>query len=1148
MRKLAFIVAGCLSAQSVPGFAQTALPDALDIFVGPPGGKSNVLVLLDASSSMNGNPKASACSWYAANYTGGDTTLKQIDQLKSTMVGCRTATDGIIDRYHSTVNLAIRLLQSPMAPPLSLTVPWGLDAATAQDRTLAISVSGGGNTPMTEGFWAGARDYDLYWTGDNTYECAKNLVVLVADGNSNGSPFTFNQECSGTVAPVTVRASNPEDAAKYLAAGDQLCRVGGAQPITTYTIGIDPNGGAIAQMQLIAQKGGGKYYNALNQEGLSAAFETILRSIVQRSAVFYAAPTVSRDSFFAGRFSYVTSFRPTDKGPWSGNLKKLCTFPRRLTSGRYDPTDLDCMLKSAADGETLYTNPAAKDVWTGDRTQETERGGIGAMMATLGAAPNVGSINAAPTSIRPRNIVTWRPGTAELVAVQPDAWSADDAWMLGEDRWRLINRLHGYTWDWTGARGDPELVARWPYADSVHGSTVLLRYGEDCESAGQCWLVSTTNDGELHFLDAATGEESTALVPAELWRPSGITLHQLKDLNDQPTIEFGHRYFLDGAIRIFHEDTDGDGVIDPSETAFMIFGLGRAGRAYYLVPINTFDGRLSAERNPIRPLFYRPGTPFEELRYTWAAPWLGLADLDGQTRRVAIFPSGHIPELDIASAPTPSWVPGPDTITPISSPHANETPGAIIGASCDFYSATGYPDPLPSDETYGPFSINDAIAYRLHFSAFDLAAGDRLELENAQGIDAAALTGAGVPASVAPWMGTFSLAGNGMWSPWIHDTSIGVRLVTDGITTTNRGYRIDRIEYLKRTPGPRAPHYPTIFVVDVERWNGEAPKAFTAEPDGGAILVRIAKRCPHDAGDDSVCIDETRAPALAAMTCPVTAEVSVYTSADRMSRLYWGDECGQIWVADAPRDGQAPTEWRVRRLASLNDADFTDQAVAAGLSKDLRKIYRKLDLVPSTCPGERVVGVYFGTGNVQRPTARDELLSPALNSGRDVIGVVWDDGATSDVHTAGLADVTSVDAIDPKVIRRAGKHGWYMQLPDDERMLRDPLVFEGRAYFKTHLATAPAGFCTVSSGLDRIYVMNNCTAEATSDVNANGVLARDDRRAWQGSSDVGSDLLVATPLDAPPLISHANLLVSEPAQLGSNQRRPMKILRWWRPR
>src|SRR5688572_23420209 len=86
-------------AQASTPTVPEGLPDAIDIFVGPPGGKTNVELLVDASASMNGSPVNSACTWFAANYNGGSTALKKIDQLKATLIGCRTETDGVLDKY-----------------------------------------------------------------------------------------------------------------------------------------------------------------------------------------------------------------------------------------------------------------------------------------------------------------------------------------------------------------------------------------------------------------------------------------------------------------------------------------------------------------------------------------------------------------------------------------------------------------------------------------------------------------------------------------------------------------------------------------------------------------------------------------------------------------------------------------------------------------------------------------------------------------------------------------------------------------------------------------------------------------------------------------------------------------------------------------
>ena len=70
---------------------------------------------------------------------------------------------------------------------------------------------------------------------------------------------------------------------------------------------------------------------------------------------------------------------------------------------------------------------------------------------------------------------------------------------------------------------------------------------------------------------------------------------------------------------------------------------------------------------------------------------------------------------------------------------------------------------------------------------------------------------------------------------------------------------------------------------------------------------------------------------------------------------------------------------RQSRLLNTNMQDPNSQTSPIGISKDVRHIFRPVQVVPSSCPGPTVVGIYFGTGNVQRPSATDALMDPQLN-------------------------------------------------------------------------------------------------------------------------------------------------------------------------
>jgi len=236
---------------------------------------------------------------------------------------------------------------------------------------------------------------------------------------------------------------------------------------------------------------------------------------------------------------------------------------------------------------------------------------------------------------------------------------------------------------------------------------------------------------------------------------------------------------------------------------------------------------------------------------------------------------------------------------------------------------------------------------------------------------------------------------------------------------------------------------------------------------------------------------------------------------------------------------------------------LNDQTTAIGQSKDFRKMFRRLDIVASRCPGKKVVGVYWGTGNLQRPAAEDELAGAPTNvgtaAGRDVVGVIWDDGTIGNgtpLTLNDLEDLTSVASKDAKQIFADGNYGWFFQLGEDERMLRNPLVFQGIAFFKTFVTSTPAAECVNAAGIDTVYAVDNCSAEAIVDGDANDILTVGERVAHQSTPDLGGDLVVLTPKDGAPIVTHGDLTAVQQASIvpTSGTRRIPYMFHWRIPR
>jgi hypothetical protein len=176
-----------------------------------------------------------------------------------------------------------------------------------------------------------------------------------------------------------------------------------------------------------------------------------------------------------------------------------------------------------------------------------------------------------------------------------------------------------------------------------------------------------------------------------------------------------------------------------------------------------------------------------------------------------------------------------------------------------------------------------------------------------------------------------------------------------------------------------------------------------------------------------------------------------------------------------------------------------------------------------------------------------------INSGADVFGVIWDDGSVANLTDADLADATVAAKVDPK---GAGSKGWIIRLgaaasgqsASAERMLRDPYVFEGVAYYKTFTPITQSTECSGGLGIDTIYAISNCTAEAAIDANGDGTRTTSERKVWAGQTDIGGGILVVTPSQGSPVVTAGNITSADKGSLNqATVVRVPKIFHWRYP-
>lgn len=1159
--------------------------DATDLFK-LSNKRPNIGLLLDTTCSMGGwswpdPPMQTNCTYYAARYTGGNTTMTKIDVVKAVLTGCQSASDGVIDRWASQVNFAIWQFNGNLPNEAQEVTPFNTNAAAMKAGVLALPFQG--NTPMAEAMKVFAKTgFQSYFNDSNTASCQPTFMLMLSDGKPNPPPdFShYDFACDPAVPAIDVAADGrpgPADGAAYMHDNGMLCNVRGRPNIGMYSIAFGaPGSFDPITLSDIAQAGGGQYFYAAGVDPLNTALQSMIYNMLQRSGVFYSPLSVERSGLFSDNIAYASSFKSNPTGSWYGNVKKYCIEPRKNPNGLYDPTDTRCIFLSRPDGKTLLTNPSAQDIWTNTTTTTATQGGAGLNILTRLGTP--GAAPAAP--FRPRNIVTWRSGTAAYVPVQPDQWFARDSGTSGSAlNASLINSLHGYTYD-ADIDGNPTQVATWPLGDPIDSETLLLRYGRSCETPGSCFVVTAMNDGMIHFFDAANGTETTALIPAELWQSVGTANNLLRDIRDQPGCTASHRFYVDGGATLMHVDANGDGIIQPTETAYLLFGLGRGGSAYYQIPVNRLaaTGVLDPVNNAVRPLAYTPNTAFSELRDTWATPTVGLIDLGGTTRKVAVFPSGHIGGLDLPGSMQPALAPSRYTGSITTNVEADASCPSVASFSgindptpCGNWdmSGLGYNNVPAQSRNIGPYTQDRAYQYDITLNLdlnrpSSVGSSDTLSVLDGSGRIVECYYGCGLRGRInrrgacqIPLSAPAAVACTGGQSVTVRvtDPTFNLRWFSRGSATgSHAGWQVTNIHVFSTQVTSSNPvrHYPTIYMVDAEKWNASTPAGFAGGATDDGLLLKISNRC-QGGGINATCLDGTSVPDLLDMTCPISTPVSTYYLAGRIQALYWGDECGQIWKAWRSGIGMAAS-WRAQRLIALNRTVGRLQSPPYPLagnqslpSTNFRKLYRRLDLVPTQCPGNRAVGVYFGTGNVQRPLATDELQDPSLNNGRELIGVVWDNGSVASGKTdADLVDVTGTAVVNPKGPAFSGKIGWYIRLRANEKALRDPLVFQNSAFWKTFTPNIGVGQCSISNGTDTIYAVDNCTAAAVNAANP-AAPAVSERIAWTGQTDVGAGILLVTGRDSPPIISHGDLSLQQVARLTPTQLRVPKLYMWREP-
>jgi len=505
-----------------------------------------------------------------------------------------------------------------------------------------------------------------------TQTCQTSHIVFLSDGQatSDNGQGKIRNLIGQSSCDVNSRSEGcGTDLARWLNTTDHNQNVARKQNIVTHTVGFNLDNPRF--METIAEAGGGGFYTAESSSQLVDVFQTILGGVNSIDTSFTApGATVNQFNRLTHRDDvYFALFKPQQQPMWAGNMK-------RYRVARVDPDDPDSESeilgadgRPAIDPDTGFFAEDAHSFWVepdgdggiittpdGDRV---DRGGAAARIA-LEDIPDTGERNVYTYLGEPGDIP---PGgidlSASVNALHEDNGAITDQ-MLGivnaralpteqaAYRRELLRWIRGMD---TQDIDDDGVIeeARRHMGDPMHSRPLIVNYrsttaGSDSDSS---MVYVATNEGMLHGIDTANGDERWAYTPRVL-----LPNHQEFYDNDPAT---RHPYGLDGTMSVWLDDPNENFMVEAGESAYLFVGMRRGGNRYYAFNVT----------DPLRPRLAwsiaggADGTPgFEQLGQSWSRMTPAKMRIDGVVENVLVFGGGYDTRQDpdketlIASQPT----------------------------------------------------------------------------------------------------------------------------------------------------------------------------------------------------------------------------------------------------------------------------------------------------------------------------------------------------------------------------------------------------------------------------------------------------------------------------------------------------------------
>lgn len=530
-------------------------------------------------------------------------------------------------------------------------------AARGDFRSRLMTYNPDGYTPLSEVLY---ESY-LYWGGKNVlygltsnpshsigtsrktgnlnaqylspieYTCQKNFNIFLSDGSAsadgNADPLIgalIDGSCSGNCL---------DELAGHMHTNDVYDGLAEEQTVATYTVGFAEDH---PLLRATAVAGGAKYYRANNASELTEVFNKIIAEILSINTTF-SSPAVSINAFNRTTHRndlYFTLFKPAIGAHWNGNLKRF----KLVFDADGLPSIVDYDNNPAINTVTGFFDDSAYSWWTplsGDPDGgEVALGGAAAHIASRTVYTYTGA--AAPDNVDLTLAAhQFHEDNTSLTAALLNITGADPF----DFRYKVVRWARGldaYDDDGDNVTSDDRNIM----GDPLHAEPALVQYGGTPAVAATATEAAVeevvditsyvaTNDGVLHAINTATGEEIFSFIPQE-------TL-PLQRIVAEDSAGNGKAYGLDGSVKALVIDNDHDGVIEvgDDDKVYIFFGQRRGGSNYFAMDV-------TVRSSPKLMWVIKGGSGnFAELGQSWSNIQIKKMLIGGEAKFVGVFGGGY---------------------------------------------------------------------------------------------------------------------------------------------------------------------------------------------------------------------------------------------------------------------------------------------------------------------------------------------------------------------------------------------------------------------------------------------------------------------------------------------------------------------------